>query len=63
MQGILPNANESRVINILTNAQFDAITLETMALNDSFLLPPAPDPVDIGLPPLRGKRQSGTGLA
>ena len=61
MQGLLPNANESAVINVLTNGQFDAITLEDTALNESFLLPPTPNPEEIGLPPLRRKRQSESG--
>lgn len=63
VQGLLPNANESAVINVLTNGQFEAITLENTTLPDDFLLPPEPVPENIGLPPLRGKRQSETGLS
>jgi hypothetical protein len=63
VQGLLPNANESAVINVLTNGQFDAITLENTSLPEEFLLPPEPVPEEIGLPPLRRKRQSETGLS
>ena len=63
MQGLLPNANESAVISILTNGQFDAIALENTSLSEDFLLPPEPVPEDIGLPPLRGRRQAETGLS
>lgn len=56
-RGILPNANESAVISALTDGQFDAITLEDTPLNEDFLSPPTPNPVDIGLPPLRGARR------
>lgn len=63
MQGLLPNANESAVISILTNGQFDAVALENTSLSEDFLLPAEPVPEDIGLPPLRGKRQAQTGLS
>lgn len=63
VQGLLPNANESAVINVLTNGQFDAIALENTSLPRDFLLPPTPVPEELGLPPLRRKRQAETGLS
>ena len=62
VQGLLPNANESAVINILTNGQFDALPFDDISLGEDFLLPPTPNPEDIGLPPLRRKRQAEMGL-
>lgn len=47
---------------MLTNGQFDAISLENTSLPEDFLLPAEPVPEDIGLPPLRGKRQAQTGI-
>ena len=54
-QGILPNDNETAVINMLAEGQFDALVLEDTPLSDDFLFPPTPDPEDIGL---RGRRQA-----
>ena len=54
-QGILPNDNETAVINQLAEGQFDALVLEDTPLSEDFLFPPMPDPVDIGL---RGRRQT-----
>lgn len=52
-QGILPNANETAVINMLAEGQFDALVLENTPLSDDFLFPPTPNPEDIGLRPRR----------
>ena len=65
IQGLVPNENETIVLNILTEGQFDALVLEDTPLSDNFLFPPTPNPVDIGLPPagLRRRRQAvGGGL-
>lgn len=61
MQGLIPNVNETIVLNILTEGQFDALVLEDTPLTEEFLFPPTPDPVDIGLPPLRRRRQAENG--
>ena len=60
IQGIVPNENETIVLNILTEGQFDALVLEDTPLSKYFLFPPTPNPVDIGLPPrgLRRRRQA-----
>lgn len=62
IQGLVPNENETIVLNILTEGQFDALVLEDTPLSKDFLLPPTLSPVDIGLPPgLRRRRQAEVG--
>lgn len=57
-QGLIPNENETVVLNILTEGQFTALVLEDTPLSEEFLFPSTPNPVEIGLPPSRRRRQT-----